>query len=240
MAADADTEWIDIDDIGWGSSDNGEDSDDDTLLLAAIAADIVSTSPWRTLIEDIFDEMWEDYTSHWGWDMSRAHGNGDGTGQVQQGRSKVFIRKQTRLLGRIPSVNIHLGHENHAWYLWDSVEVKSIRLDHEESISESLSRSEIKKSRPQRNIETYTRHIITKLCEQGLSAEAAEEMLRTRWSQSGKSNIAAGWRQWHEYCIANNAAADSGGTIDVLTPTPSVSIGGFFACGTQGTAAARG
>ena len=226
VAADADTEWIDIDDIGWGSSDNGEDPDDNTLLLETIAADIFSTSPLRTLIEDIFDEMWEDYTSHWGWDMSRAHGNGDGTGQAQQGSSRVFLRKQTRRLGRVPSVDIHLDHENRAWYLWNSIEVKSIRLDHEESINDSLSRSEIKKSRPQKNIETYTRHIITKLCEQGLSAEAAEEMLRTRWSQSGKSNIAAGWRQWHEYCIDKNAFADIGDnpdsdrTIDVLSPTP--------------------
>ena len=82
-------------------------------------------------------------------------------------------------------------------------------------------RSEIqKKSRPRRNVATYHAHIIAKLCEQGLSAEVAEEMLRTRWSQSGKNNIAARWRQWHEYCLEKNATAGSGGTIDVLTPTP--------------------
>ncbi len=45
-------------------------------------------------------------------------------------------------------------------------------------------------------------------------------MLRTRWSQSGKNNIAAGWRQWHAYCLATNDAADSAVGIDVLNPTP--------------------
>ena len=67
--------------------------------------------------------------------------------------------------------------------------------------------------------------IIAKLRQQGLSQEAAEELLSTRWSESGKANIATGWKQWHGYVqVANQsdtlpvAAAEQ---IDVLDPTPS-------------------
>ena len=123
---------------------------------------------------------------------------------------KVFL---SRCLSQVAKPNIFLFHESRAWYLW------TIPCD--ESVHDSLSQSEIRKgSRPQRNVADYHAHIVAKLCGQGLSAEAAEEMLRTRWSQSGKNNIAAGWRQWHEYCLDKNAAAVGDDVIDVLTPTP--------------------
>ena len=67
--------------------------------------------------------------------------------------------------------------------------------------------------------------IIAKLRQQGLSQEAAEELLSTRWSESGKANIAAGWKQWHEYVHVTNQGdgllATAAEQIDVLEPTPS-------------------
>ena len=170
VAAHADTERIAIEEwYDWGSSDSGDDSGDDTLLL-------------ETITEAIFNEMWEDYivdavataecniiercglevvvlmgyvadtitksapidnafeiVRPWGWDMSRTHGNGDGTGQIQHDSSRVFL---TRCLGQVPSLDIHLDHQNRTWYLWNSIEVKSIRLDHSESVPDILSRSD--------------------------------------------------------------------------------------------------
>ena len=103
------------------------------------------------------------------FDNVRTHGNGDGTGQDQEGNPRVFL---TRCLGQVPSLDIHLDHETRTWYLWNSIEVKSLRLDNSESVRDSLSRSEIqKRSRPQRNVAAYHAHIIAKLCEQGLRVQ---------------------------------------------------------------------
>ena len=223
MEADADTEWIDIDDIEWDSF-TGVDTDGDYVLLQSIFADMVSEDNVlvKSLLEAVVDEMWTSYTSHWGWDTSQNHGNGNGTGHVAS--YPTYIQRMSQRMsssGKVASLDIHLGHESHTWYVWNSAAVKSIRLDGSASLNGSCSRSEIQRtSRPQRNVADYHVHIIAKLCEQGLSAETAEEMLRTRWSQSGKTNIAAGWRQWHEYCIAKNAEIGGNDKIDVMTPNP--------------------
>ena len=67
---------------------------------------------------------------------SRVFGNGNGTGQVTECDSKVFLK---RCLGQVPSLSIHLDHESHSWYIWNSVEVKSLRLNSSDaSVQDSL------------------------------------------------------------------------------------------------------
>jgi hypothetical protein len=54
----------------------------------------------------------------------------------------------------------------------------------------------------------------------GLSAETAEELLRTRWSEGGQKNLAAAWAQWKHHCDTVNASVPTGGALDILNPTP--------------------
>ena len=60
---------------------------------------------------------------------------------------------------------------------------------------------------------------MAKLVLDGLDRDAAEALMRTRWSESGQKNLATAWNQWVKHCDAL-AARTPPVIIDRLEPSP--------------------
>ena len=111
------------------------------------------------------------------------------------------------------------AHETQAWYT--SVQSRTA-MDHAMNVSmspasivaESMSPRKAKISHVTRNVQDYESLIVAKLVQEGLDVGAAEDLLRTRWSEGGKQGLATAWKQWAEYVTEQVDEA-----IDLLEPT---------------------
>jgi hypothetical protein len=70
---------------------------------------------------------------------------------------------------------------------------------------------------PERMLNEHQAVIRAELLRQGLSEQAIDELLRSRWAEGTQSNLASAWAQWAKFCVRRTA---EGRPVSVLDPSP--------------------
>jgi hypothetical protein len=124
-------------------------------------------------------------------------------------RRRLLARLKRELMARGKAKHIHI-HEPTEWFVFKPAVVSVLRSPNRTSTNGTA-------PPPERMLNEHQAVIRAELLRQGLSEQAIDELLRSRWAEGTQSNLASAWAQWAKFCVRRTA---DGRPVSILDPSP--------------------